>query len=577
MRVYAQLRKLNCQSAHNRSTCSLKSLIQQIVGRRCSMAIGTWRLLRSKEAIIIIVWYAVISLWMQGSGLAPVYLFDQSNPQYGQWTYTICIALSYPIIGLLADMWVGRHKIITFSLWLKWTTVIAVTLVSSLVVTISNTSITPNVSETNADVLITVLTAFEQIGLTSFQVTAIQFGTDQLQGAPKDHISSFIFWYIFVEQIATPTIEWVNYSLYFTKTLNTYKWVVFGWPLLVASLLTAILSIKTCFMSNWFVREPGTPNPYRLVYHVIRFALKHKQPLQHNAQWENKQPSRLDYGMYKYGGPFTAEEVENVKKLLKLGAVLVSLFGIFITAYTLQGDWQSLVLVHIGGRTPTPKNSLPLLLEASCDTVILVLLIPLHELVIYPVFQKYIPSMLKRIWMGAVLIIACAMSVLVIDAIGHSVNTDIIECYRIKLLFNVTEPYVLSYYSTLGINSAFILIPNFLYGLAVLTFHIPLIEFIVIRSPHSMKGMLLGLYYTFRYGISECFPLSLQYVFDYHSNGHHLSCASSFYLMLSIIALLSLIGYTVVAYKIRNWDEHEEIDVHSFVEEQEEVVMYQEN
>ena len=542
--------------------------------------VGTWRLLRSKEAIVIIVWYAVISLWLQGSGLTPFYYLNTLGNQYGQWTYAICIALSYPIIGLLADMWIGRHKLITFSLWLNWATVIAVTLVSSLIVVFNKTftRYAVKLSEMQADVLVTVLTVLEQIGFTSFQVTAIQFGTDQLQGAPKDHLSSFIFWYIFVEQIATPIMEWVNYSFYFTKTLYILIWALFGWSLVIASLLTAIISIKTCFMSNWFVREPGTPNPYRLVYHVVKFALKHKHPLQSNnalTQWENKRPSRLDYGMCKYGGPFTAEEVENVKKLLKLGAVLISLFGVFIAAFTLQDDWQSLVMVHIGGRTPTPENSLPLLLEASCDTVVLVFLIPLHELVIYPLFQQYIPSMLKRIWMGAVLIIACTVSILVIDAVGHSVSTDV-ECYSIQLLFNVTKPYTLTY-STLGINSAFMLIPNFLYGLAMLTFHISLIEFIVIRSPHSMKGMLLGLYYTFRFGISECFPLSLQHVFDYHSSGHHLSCASSFYLMLTIIALLSLVCFTAVAYKIRHWDEHEEIDVHSFVEEQEEEHMYQEN
>ena len=533
------------------------------------MATGTWRLLRSKEAIIIIVWYAVISLWLQGNGLAPVYLFNQSNPQYGQWTYAICIALSYPVIGLLADMWVGRHKLINFSLWLKWATVIIVTLASTLTVTFK-------VSEIQADILIVALTLLEQIGFTSFQVTAIQFGTDQLQGAPNDHLSSFVFWYFFVEQIAIPIIEWVNYSLYFTKTLYNLTWVLIGWSLLIASLLTATVSIKSCFMSNWFVREPGTPNPYRLVYHVVKFAWKHKHPVQHNtlSPWENKRPSRLDYGMYKYGGPFTAEEVENVKKLLKLGAVLSSLFGVFIATYSIQGDWQNLVLTHIGGKTLTPRNSRPLLLEAICDTVVLVFFIPLHELVIYPLFQKYIPSMLKRIWVGAVLYIVCAMSILVIDAIGHSIHH--VECYHIQI-FNATIDPNYPSISALGINSAFVLIPNFLYGLATLTFHISLIEFIVIRSPHSMKGMLLGLYYTFRFGITECFPLSLQYVFDYHSSGHHLSCASSFYLMLTIIALLSLVCFTVVAYKIRHWDKHEEIDVHSFVEEQEEERMYQEN
>ena len=531
------------------------------------MAMGMWRLLRSKEAIIIIVWYAVISLWLQGNGFAPFYYLMNDN-LYGQWTYAICIALSYPVIGLLADMWVGRHKLINFSLWLKWMTVILVTLISSLIITR-----VVKVSEVQANILITVLTAFEQIGFTSFQVTAIQFGTDQLQEAPKDHLSSFVFWYIFVEQIATPITEWVNFALYFTKTRYIAIWALLGWSLIVASLLTAVIAIKSCFMSNLFVREPGTPNPYRLVYHVINFAWKHKHPAQHNdlTQWENKQPSRLDYGMCKYGGPFTAEEVHNVKKLLKLGAVLISLFGVFLATYTLQNDWQSLVLVHIGGRTTSPKNPLPFLLEASCDTVVLGLFIPLHELIIYPFFQKYTPSMLKRIWMGAVLYIACATSVFTIDAIGHSITADI-ECFRIKLNTTVTPPI-----STLGINSAIVLVPNFLFGLATLIFHISLIEFIVIRSPHSMKGMLLGLYYTFRYGITECFSLSLQYAFDYHNSSHYLSCASSFYLMLIIIALLSLVSFTAVAYKIKNWEEHEEINVHSFVEEQEEEHMYQEN
>ena len=529
------------------------------------MAVGTWRLLRSKEAIIIIVWYAVISLWLQGNSFAPFYYFMLNN-QYGQWTYAVCIALSYPVIGLLADMWVGRHKLINFSLWLKWVTVIVVTLISSLTITQ-----TIKVSEVQANVLITVLTALEQIGFTSFQVTAIQFGTDQLQEAPKDHLSSFIFWYFFVEQTATPIIEWVNFALFFTKTPYTAIWTLLGWSLIVASLLTALLAIKACFMSNWFLREPGTPNPYRLVYHVIKFALKHKHPLQCNTQWENKHPSRLDHGMYKYGGPFTGEEVDNVKKLLKLGAVLISLFGVFIVTYTLQYDWQTLVMVHIGGQTVLPPNPQSLLLEASCDTVVLVLLIPLHELVMYPFFHRYIPSMLKRIWMGAVLYIACAISILVIDAIGHSVHADV-ECFRLQA--NTT---VVPMISVLSINSAFILIPNFLYGLATLAFHISLVEFIVIRSPHSMKGMLLGLYYTFRFGITEFFPLSLQYVFDYHSRGHYISCASSFYLMLTMIALLSLICFTVVAYKIRHWDEHEEIDVPSFVGQDEERIIYQES
>ena len=80
-------------------------------------SVGTWQLLRSKEAIIIIVWYAVISLWLQGNGLTPINLFVFGNSgQYGNWAYAICIASFYPLIGLLADMWIGRHKLVTFQM-----------------------------------------------------------------------------------------------------------------------------------------------------------------------------------------------------------------------------------------------------------------------------------------------------------------------------------------------------------------------------------------------------------------------------------------------------------------------------
>ena len=37
------------------------------------------------------------------------------------------------------------------------------------------------------------------IGLAMFQVTAIQFGTDQIQGASSEQLSMFIFWYFNME------------------------------------------------------------------------------------------------------------------------------------------------------------------------------------------------------------------------------------------------------------------------------------------------------------------------------------------------------------------------------------------
>jgi len=51
-------------------------------------------------------------------------------------------------------------------------------------------------------------------------------------------------------------------------------------------------------------------------------------------------PSRMDLGKSKYGGPFTTEQVEDVKSFLKL---LVMPLPIFITLLGLQSSGAFLV------------------------------------------------------------------------------------------------------------------------------------------------------------------------------------------------------------------------------------------
>ena len=46
--------------------------------------------------------------------------------------------------------------------------------------------------------------------------------------------------------------------------------------------------------------------------------------------WENKIPSQVDLGKSKYGGPFSEEDVENVKTFWRIVVVLLSTFGLFI-------------------------------------------------------------------------------------------------------------------------------------------------------------------------------------------------------------------------------------------------------
>ena len=73
-------------------------------------------------------------------------------------------------------------------------------------------------------------------------------------------------------------------------------------------------------------------NPIKLIVRVLCYARKHKYPENLSAltYWEEEAPSRLDLGKDKYGGPFTEEEVEDVKTVfcilpLFIGFIAVNL------------------------------------------------------------------------------------------------------------------------------------------------------------------------------------------------------------------------------------------------------------
>lgn len=52
--------------------------------------------------------------------------------------------------------------------------------------------------------------------------------------------------------------------------------------------------------------------------------------------WDDTKPSRLDLGKTKYGGPFSTEEVEDVKTFIATTMVLVSLGGFMLVNFTVR-------------------------------------------------------------------------------------------------------------------------------------------------------------------------------------------------------------------------------------------------
>ena len=104
--------------------------------------------------------------------------------------------------------------------------------------------------------------------------------------------------------------------------------------LLILLLVTVILIVTLCVAHHrrrWFLIEPGRVNPYKLVFRVTKFASQHKIPVRRSAftYCEDEFPTGLDLGKNKYGGPFTTEEVEDVKAFYGILKVLFSFGTVF--------------------------------------------------------------------------------------------------------------------------------------------------------------------------------------------------------------------------------------------------------
>ena len=98
-----------------------------------------------------------------------------------------------------------------------------------------------------------------------------------------------------------------------------------------------ILILYFLLSNNWLIIEPKSPQSLRPFYQVVKFAAKHNAPLNCSAltYWEEDVPSRMDLGKSRYGGPFTTEQVEDVKTILRLLTISIPMWVIAI-ALSLQ-------------------------------------------------------------------------------------------------------------------------------------------------------------------------------------------------------------------------------------------------
>ena len=221
-----------------------------------------------------------------------------------------------PIAGWLADVYIGRYQFIRCSLRVTWSGIIATNVYYLMDKYLFKF---PSAAEICLQVFLMIVVG---LGLAGIIANSIQFGLDQLIDSSSTNICSYISLYV-----------WLYFLAYVLAVFSQhYMCGIYDLPLsfLLVSLTITVVVSSDVACNHWLVKEPVTQNPLKLIYQVLRYAVKNKYPRMRSAftYWEDKPYSRIDLGKRKYGGPFTTEQVEDVKTFFQFLAILV--FGIVI-------------------------------------------------------------------------------------------------------------------------------------------------------------------------------------------------------------------------------------------------------
>jgi peptide/histidine transporter 3/4 len=264
------------------------------------------------------------------------------QPRYLLFSIQGVVYIFYPVIGIIADIKLTRYRMICLSFWITFVLHIILLLGPILsYATAERNDIVPLFQMNIRDFCLSVTVGLTFIGATCakgmFESTAIQFGIDQMIGASSSQISTFIHWYYWSLHVGPVfyhfTICIIGYYLskcHFDIQLHMVDLIVFVQCIIECLLCLVMIPLLYLSKIKAFLNiEPAGLNPYKNIIDVLKFAYKHKYPVNRSAltYYRNTYLSRIDFGKVQYGGPFTNDQVESTKTVFRLSILMLSLIG----------------------------------------------------------------------------------------------------------------------------------------------------------------------------------------------------------------------------------------------------------
>ena len=475
-KAYRNLRPLTNPDTTSESLITSESTrAGEKLGRKCFKPRYRLRRVKNKGAILVLIWsYLVSSMYF--------YISYNASRIYSYSVFgmiQITVGLTIPLAGWLADIRFGRYKVIRFSLWTMW--------ISSLLLTASLVIIQSLDSYSLSKVLHVFLAPLA-LGYGGFQANIIQFGVDQLCDASSSEIKTFVIWYswAFYSGIATVSTA----ILYISEEYNILA------SLLVCLNLTLAVSLGILF-NNVLIKEPVTQNPFKTVYGVIKYAIKHKSPRQRSAftYHEDELPSRMDLGKIKYGGPFTTEQVEDVKTLFRV--ILISFVGCAFFGMTME---ERSIRNNLRNILITALSHSPQYIFGNFYSITGVFLVPLYEITVHPLFHSCLPTLKSyvKLFIGLILCLVryAIILALITYARQHHAHTDhVVSSSNSTLLCILHTPHKSLNFLSATLDYRWLILLEALFGISDTLVAIGTLEFYCAQVPYSMKGLVAGVMY----------------------------------------------------------------------------------
>ena len=214
-----------------------------------------------------------------------------------------------------------------------------------------------------------------------------------------------------------------------------------------------------------------------MIAKVLNYARKNKYLRKRSAltYWKEDYSSRLDLGKEKYGGPFSEEQVENVKTVLQLIPLFVSVVGLMCAEEVRLFNFHS-------SNDKSHLLSFCILTDTLYIGVALFLII-LYLLMLYKHLVKYIPSMLKRIGLGLVFALSAQLYYVILFSCKQFLHLNSTLCKAI-------------------------IVPEILYGISFGLILPTSLEFTIAQSPHEMRGFMVGTSFA-------AFAIGLDFTFSF--------------------------------------------------------------